>query len=1011
MLLRYTLFLIFMLSGFSGLIYESIWTHYLKLFLGHAAYAQTLVLVIFLGGLAAGSAISAKYSVGWTGLIKRYAIIEGLIGILALFFHDTFLLTTDLTFNQILPAFADMPTAIYAIKYSLAALLILPQSVLLGMTFPLMVGGLLRIFPDNPAKSISILYFTNSFGAVIGVLASSFILIDKVGLPGTVLTAGILNILLAIIVWAVIKNNTIDAAPVKIERVQKKPDAESTEAGRYIIPGLLLISFFTGFSSFLYEIGWIRMLTLVMGSSTHSFEIMLAVFILGLASGSLWLSQRKQPLEKPWKMLAIAQIVMGMGALLSVLVYMSSYELMSWLLNTINHTNETYPVFLIFCGLIALLIMLPATFCAGMTLPLVTHLMLKTSMKEKGVGAVYTLNTLGAIIAIILATHLFMPLIGLKGLIVSGSFIDLILGLMIVWYVLLKTSTNKRLPSMAALVASLLVFSTVVLISGKWDLQQLSSGVFRFGATSSKSPTEVIFHEDGKTSTVAVKQYLKADIRVLLNNGKPDASMAMKAGTQHSGDEATQFLLGALPLIHKPGAESVAVIGLGSGVTPSTVLLSDTIKQVDSIEIEKAVVTASNLFRPFVDRVYDDPRSHIHVDDAKTFFSVKQQKYDVIVSEPPNPWVSGVSTLFSQEFYSRIKTHLKQDGLLVQWMHLYEITPQLVATVMNAIGSEFEDYQIYAVSSSDVIIVASPNNTIAPLTSKAWSHKKLAKELLTYNIKTLTDINVRRVGNKDLLQALYKYLNTAENSDYFPILDNNSAKSRFTHDKALALVQLNLNNPFPLTRLIRQHEIDANKVIYSHYQTKTHEYYNATNLMQHLMTNDASSSYGNLDNKDTIRWGSANTLKSLLSNCSAKRVNLLNDSIHLHMTSTMPYLEKKELQKIINMLEGYPCVHNSMIQPWMTVYKSIIENNWEQLYKTSTDLLNGSEKISQARKRYLLTAYMYSKNFVADIDVIAENNAAYSIDEPGMLLLLLLLNPEGDYAGSTTMVRNSLLPR
>ena len=177
MQLRYTLFLVFALSGFSGLIYESIWTHYLKLFLGHAAYAQTLVLVIFLGGLAAGSAISAKYSVGWTGLIKRYALIEGLIGILALFFHDTFLITTDLTFNQILPAFADMPTAIYAIKYSLAALLILPQSVLLGMTFPLMVGGLLRIFPDNPAKSISILYFTNSFGAVIGVLASSFILI------------------------------------------------------------------------------------------------------------------------------------------------------------------------------------------------------------------------------------------------------------------------------------------------------------------------------------------------------------------------------------------------------------------------------------------------------------------------------------------------------------------------------------------------------------------------------------------------------------------------------------------------------------------------------------------------------------------------------------------------------------------------------------------------------------------------------------------------------------------
>jgi len=1004
-MLRYTLFLVFTLSGFSGLIYESIWTHYLKLFLGHAAYAQTLVLVIFMGGLAGGAAISSKYSVGWSGLIKRYAIIEGLIGLLALIFHSTFIKTTELTFDQILPAFADMPMAIYAIKYSLAALLILPQSILLGMTFPLMVGGLLRIFPENSAKSISILYFTNSFGAVIGVLASSFILIDKVGLPGTVLTAGILNILLAIIVWSVIKGNSIDSAPPDNIKVQKPLDSEQTGTSSYIIPGLLLISFFTGFSSFLYEIGWIRMLTLVMGSSTHSFEIMLAVFILGLASGSLWLSQRKQPLKNPWKMLATAQIVMGMGALLSIWVYISSYDLMSWLLITINHTNETYPVFLIFCGLIALIIMLPATFCAGMTLPLATHLILKTSMGEKGVGAIYTVNTVGAIAAIILATHLFMPLVGLKGLIVSGSFIDLILGLLIVWYVLLKTNTKNRMQSMTVLVASLLIFSTVVLLSSKWDLQQLSSGVFRYGESKTKSPTEVIFHEDGKTSTVAVKEYVRSKIRVLLNNGKPDASISMQEGIQHSGDEATQFLLGALPLVHKPDAESVAVIGLGSGVTPSTVLLSDTIKQVDSIEIEKAVVNASNLFRPFVDRVYDDPRSHIHVDDAKTFFSVKQQAYDVIISEPPNPWVSGVSTLFSQEFYSRIKTHLKEDGLLVQWMHLYEITPKLVATVMNAIGSEFEDYQVYAVSGGDIIIVASPVNTIPPLTDKAWNHEKLAKEFLTYDIKTLTDIKARLVGSKKLLQALYKYLNTAKNSDYFPILDNNSARSRFTHNKALTLIQLNLNNSFPLTRLIQQQKIDASKVSYSHYQTKTHEYYNAVNLIQYLLAGDATGPYGDLDNKDSTRWSAVNTLKSLLSDCSVERVTLLNDSIHLNMSSIMPFLDKEKLREVTNMLESYACVQAPQIQPWMTIYKGIIEADWNQVYKASTDLLDGAEKISQARKRYLLTAYLYSKNLITDIDTKPEQkNDAYSIDEPGMLLLLLLLNSESDIYNHPNLV-------
>ena len=186
-------FLLFFLSGFSGLIYQSIWSHYLKLFLGHAAYAQTLVLAIFMGGMAVGSFASGALSQRWKRLLIGYAVVEAIIGLLAVLFHTVFIGVTDYTFTSLLSGMGDNPTQVVLLKWGVASLLIFPQSVLLGMTFPLMVGGILRHFPDKPGYTLSMLYFTNSFGAVFGVLTSSFILITKLGLPGTMLTAGLLN--------------------------------------------------------------------------------------------------------------------------------------------------------------------------------------------------------------------------------------------------------------------------------------------------------------------------------------------------------------------------------------------------------------------------------------------------------------------------------------------------------------------------------------------------------------------------------------------------------------------------------------------------------------------------------------------------------------------------------------------------------------------------------------------------------------------------------------------------
>src|ERR1700694_3601927 len=208
---RRFLLAVFVVSGFTGLIYESIWSHYLKLFLGHAAYAQTLVLAIFMGGMAFGSWTVAHYSWRIKRLLWAYVLVEGLIGTLGIFFHQTFVAASDFSFASVIPA---LPTVflIHAYKWSLAALLIFPQSVLLGMTFPLISGGVIRRWPGRAGETLATLYFTNSLGAAIGVLVSGFVLIKTVGLPGTILTAAILNIALALVVWATVRGQTEPAS-------------------------------------------------------------------------------------------------------------------------------------------------------------------------------------------------------------------------------------------------------------------------------------------------------------------------------------------------------------------------------------------------------------------------------------------------------------------------------------------------------------------------------------------------------------------------------------------------------------------------------------------------------------------------------------------------------------------------------------------------------------------------------------------------------------------------------
>src|SRR5207247_1347085 len=274
-------------------------------------------------------------------------------------------------------------------KWTLAGLLILPQSVLLGMTFPLMSAGLIRRYPEAPGESLAMLYFTNSFGASIGALASGFIMIEELGLPGTVQAVGTLNLALAAAVWLLARGSE--------DPMRARPGAGRDSEGAAPFRLFLAVALLTGAASFVFEIGWIRMLSLVLGSSTHSFELMLSAFILGLACGGYWVRRRIDSIADPVRFLGIVLVTMGLLALAK--------------------TEAGYTLFLFSSHGIALAIMFPATFCAGITLPLITYALLHGGHGEMSIGAVYSANTLGSILGVFSAAHIGMPLLGLKGLI------------------------------------------------------------------------------------------------------------------------------------------------------------------------------------------------------------------------------------------------------------------------------------------------------------------------------------------------------------------------------------------------------------------------------------------------------------------------------------------------------------------------------------------------------------------------------------------------------------------
>jgi len=798
-------------------VYEVLWTRYLGLYVGHGVYAQVLVLGVYLGGMAVGSFVVADVSSRIARPLLWYAGAEALLALFGLLFHPLYLTVTDLSYTVIFPAVGSAGL-VGSLRWGIAGLLILPQAMILGATFPLMAASLVRADAGRPGRGIARVYLLNTLGGAAGVLLAGFWMIGAFGLPGTSVAAAMVNLLAAALALRVQRR----PSPIPIsgdEAANGPPPAgqpQEVVPGRGLVAMVLVVSFCTALASFAYEIGWIRMLSLVLGSATHSFELMLSAFILGLALGSWWISRRADPARDPIHFLGVVQVAMGIAALASVpLFYWVSFDAMAWLMGTLPGRPAGYALFGVARFALSLMVMLPATMLAGMTVPLLTLTLLRRSGSESAIGRVYGLNTLGSVAGAGLAGLVALPWLGLKGLILAGAALDVVLGL----WLLERSARWRGARPRAAALAALAGAAAFAAVGFGVTLDQIvmGSGVYRYGDLPGEGDRIGLYYADGRTATVSAHVGAQDGIIALSTNGKPDASLdprwlAERTDTMpvrpldEGMDFTTQVLAPAVAMAHHPRARNVANIGHGSGLSATTFLTSPDVRRVVTIEIEPLMVEGSLVFLPVNGPAISDPRSSYVFDDAKSYFSYQGERFDVVFAEPSNPWVSGTADLFTVEFYEQVSQFLAPGGILAQWMQIYELTDDLFFSVVAALDAVFPSYRAYLVGDNDVAIVASMGEEpVEPdwAVLASPSFRQLTSGIPPFHAEHMAPL---LLFDETTFQPLLDR-GVTTNSDFSPVLDLGAERARFEGSRAEGLFSFGVSR-VDLARMIRDERVE-----------------------------------------------------------------------------------------------------------------------------------------------------------------------------------------------------------
>lgn len=685
----------FFVSGGTGLAYEVLWSRHLSLFFGSTTEAVSVVLAVFMLGLGAGGHVVGPRADRSASPMRLYGLLEIGVGIWAL--------VTPLLLRAVTATWAGMASRLEPglalatlLKALLAAVVLLPPAVAMGGTFPALVRAVSETRERAPG-AVGVFYALNVLGAVVGSLLAGFVLPEVFGERTSMLLTGLLNVLLGTLVVGAARRLGEPPAPPPQPRERLVASLRllgSDRPGRFVLAGLAV----SGLTTMVLEIVFVRILGLVFGVSGYSFTIVLAVFLTGLGGGALLaglLARLRRPKPADFALVQAGVAVLTAVALAAV---PTVPRLVAWVR---QWPGLSFGEVLLAKAAVAMGLLLPIAIVAGLGLPvLIGALAGDVGRLGRLVGDAYLVNTIGTVAGSLLAGFLLVPFLGTEGSLRAAFALS---ALTAAWGLFSPGVPSARRAGGLGVVALALpvVFlsrwpASLFLVSDTEASPTPKTSRLDLEARLAASPLELLFLREGRNSTVAVAQSSRN--RALFVGAHPDAG--------DGGDMRTQMFLSVVALAAHPAPADVLVVGYGSGVTVEAALRVPGVRHVDGIEIEKAVLDASPLFRHVNHGAESDPRARYVLDDARSHLAATRRSWDVILSEPSNPWRAGVASLFTEDFYRSAKARLRPGGLFAQWLQLYSIDEYCVKLVLRTLASSFAEVQVWWLDQGDVVVLA-----------------------------------------------------------------------------------------------------------------------------------------------------------------------------------------------------------------------------------------------------------------------------------------------------------------
>jgi len=627
-----TVLLLFFCSGACGLIYQVLWLRQLSLVFGVTVYAASTVLAAFMSGLALGSVAAAPTLRRLPRPLVVFGLAEIGIGLSALV-TPLALGLADGFYGMLHDTVADSPTVMTLARLGGSFLVLLVPTFLMGLTLPVVSASTL-IRGAGVGSRVSLLYATNTAGAMTGVLLAGFYLIGGLGVRTTFLLAAFVNVLIGLTsLWLARESEErmASAAP-DVPVIAAGPAHEARRA--YAI--VAVVVFLSGFASLALEVVWFRVLLQFVNATTYAFTTMLATVLGGIALGGAIAARRLRD-DRDW-LRALSRVSMATGILATM-----SMVFLAWSYQAGWRTSGTIQA--------SAAAILPAAICMGLALPMAlrlaalrAHSALSGPAVAEGIGRLYALNVLGAILGALSGGFVFLPALGSERALIVLAALFMVAG-----FLLVAAHPNRRRLLPGAVVGAV-VFGVVAVrvpdpLAVTFDRRH-GGGLHE------------LFRDDGAQTAVTVygNQFRRVMFLDGLHQANDEHAMVQMHGT-----------IGHLPLLLHPEPDDVLVVGLGGGVTAGAVSQHRNAR-IRIVELSDGVRRAADFFSHVNFDVLRQPNVTFRVDDGRNFLKFTRERYDVITADIIQPVHAGAGNLYSREYFTLARNALAPGGRFMQWI-------------------------------------------------------------------------------------------------------------------------------------------------------------------------------------------------------------------------------------------------------------------------------------------------------------------------------------------------------